>query len=240
MIEDEYDPKDDEVCSADGDAEEEEEGDDEDVEDRVPPPKPDEEKKAGDEGMGAWVYCTQHVRPHSTGWCTVAVADKRPLKAQTQDKAYEETVAIGWPIFNSPEPLQRFEAEILKKFPSAKTELDVPKNRHDGTWWLDVKLDGHPLTVSYRYEREWGVSSTDPSRTVGLGEAADEKYDRMDLALVRSRSLLGLKLFTKEPQTEEEKAVQTGARSCSYCGKPHDKRFETLCSDECKKKDRGE
>jgi len=23
-----------------------------------------------------WVYCNQHLRPHSTGWCSVGVRDK--------------------------------------------------------------------------------------------------------------------------------------------------------------------
>jgi hypothetical protein len=28
-------------------------------------------KLAGDEHLGEWVYCSQHMRPHETGWCTV-------------------------------------------------------------------------------------------------------------------------------------------------------------------------
>jgi hypothetical protein len=27
-------------------------------------------------GKGAWVYCTQHMRPHQTGWCSVSPSDK--------------------------------------------------------------------------------------------------------------------------------------------------------------------
>jgi len=51
--------------------------------------------KAGDEHMGAFVYCKQHCRPHSTGWCTVDAADKVPLKATTRQDAYAEAVRLG-------------------------------------------------------------------------------------------------------------------------------------------------
>ncbi len=52
-------------------------------------------KTAGDDHMGAWVYCMQHHRPHSTGWCTVGPEDKRPLAAQMRDEAYAEVRANG-------------------------------------------------------------------------------------------------------------------------------------------------
>lgn len=52
-------------------------------------------KLAGDEGMGAWVYCKQHVRPHETGWCTVDVRDKVALKALTAEEALAEVEARG-------------------------------------------------------------------------------------------------------------------------------------------------
>lgn len=53
------------------------------------------DKPAGDEHMGLWVYCKQHCRPHSTGWCTVSPEDKVPLKAQTQAEAYIEAKEMG-------------------------------------------------------------------------------------------------------------------------------------------------
>lgn len=55
---------------------------------------------AGDEHMGAFVYCTQHLRPHSTGWCTVAAQDKKPLKATTAEEAYAEVIANGWEVYH--------------------------------------------------------------------------------------------------------------------------------------------
>ena len=32
--------------------------------------------EAQDAVLGSWVYCSQHLRAHTTGWCTVAVLDK--------------------------------------------------------------------------------------------------------------------------------------------------------------------
>ena len=50
-------------------------------------------------GKGRWVYCKSHVRPHTTGWCTVCASNKRLLNATTSDEAYAETRALGLPIF---------------------------------------------------------------------------------------------------------------------------------------------
>jgi hypothetical protein len=32
-----------------------------------------------DKILGDWVYCRQHRRPHTTGWCTVGLWDKLGL-----------------------------------------------------------------------------------------------------------------------------------------------------------------
>jgi hypothetical protein len=56
-------------------------------------------KEAGDEHMGEWVYCSQHVRPHTTGWCTVDPRNKTPLKATTYEDAKEEVRSMGLPIY---------------------------------------------------------------------------------------------------------------------------------------------
>jgi len=47
-------------------------------------------QQTDDRSMGEWVYCAQHLRPHSTGWCTVSVRDKTPLEAIDREAAYEE------------------------------------------------------------------------------------------------------------------------------------------------------
>lgn len=37
-----------------------------------------------------FVYCTQHHRVHSTGWCTVDCLSKVPLLSETEDEANRE------------------------------------------------------------------------------------------------------------------------------------------------------
>ncbi len=48
-----------------------------------------------DAELGEWVYCSQHLRPHTTGWCTVSNEDKVPLAAKTRGEAYAECRAKG-------------------------------------------------------------------------------------------------------------------------------------------------
>lgn len=55
--------------------------------------------EAGDEHLGAFVYCRQHVGPHSTGWCTVDVEDKFPLKATNREAARIECRNKGWRMY---------------------------------------------------------------------------------------------------------------------------------------------
>lgn len=51
-----------------------------------------------------FVFCHQHLRPHSTGWCTVSNADKTPLSGATLDEATAEVRAKGWRIYGDPVP----------------------------------------------------------------------------------------------------------------------------------------
>lgn len=50
-------------------------------------------------GEDAWVYCTQHLRPHSVGWCTVDVRDKVLLKAKNYADAVKECQDMGLTIY---------------------------------------------------------------------------------------------------------------------------------------------
>lgn len=52
-------------------------------------------------GAGAWVYCRQHLRPHTTGWCTVRADEKVPLDVSSQEAAYDECRRRGFEIFDS-------------------------------------------------------------------------------------------------------------------------------------------
>jgi len=48
-------------------------------------------------GRNKWIYCSEHMGPHITGWCTVSARSKRPLEAQNGESAYEECNLRGYP-----------------------------------------------------------------------------------------------------------------------------------------------
>lgn len=52
-----------------------------------------------DVALGEWVYCKGHVGPHATGWCSVSVDQKVPLRATTREEALQESWAIGRHIY---------------------------------------------------------------------------------------------------------------------------------------------
>lgn len=47
----------------------------------------------------AFVYCTQHLSAHATGWCTVSNMCKIPLEAKTIEEAFRECEAKGYHLF---------------------------------------------------------------------------------------------------------------------------------------------
>jgi hypothetical protein len=51
-------------------------------------------------GADAWVYCSQHMRAHQTGWCTVAVRDKIKLDACTANEARDECRVRGLKLYS--------------------------------------------------------------------------------------------------------------------------------------------
>lgn len=62
-----------------------------------------------DSSMGDWVYCCSHLRPHSTGWCSIERSHKIRLgtKGYTADRvtaAYAECRALGLHIFEEKTP----------------------------------------------------------------------------------------------------------------------------------------
>jgi len=50
-------------------------------------------------GRNAWIYCDQHLRPHTTGWCTVPVRNKIKLDADNYTEAVAICVKNNWTIF---------------------------------------------------------------------------------------------------------------------------------------------
>ncbi len=62
-----------------------------------------------DSSMGDWVYCCSHLRPHSTGWCSIEPTHKIRLgtTGYTADRvtaAYAECRALGLHIFQEETP----------------------------------------------------------------------------------------------------------------------------------------
>lgn len=50
-------------------------------------------------GADKWVYCKAHVRPHTTGWCTVPHTEKVLLKSTNYHDARQETKDLGFKIY---------------------------------------------------------------------------------------------------------------------------------------------
>lgn len=50
-------------------------------------------------GPEAYVYCKSHLRPHTTGWCTVSVGFKVALKAKSYEDACKEARQMGFEIY---------------------------------------------------------------------------------------------------------------------------------------------
>lgn len=50
-------------------------------------------------GRNAWIYCDQHLRPHTTGWCTVSSRNKIKLDAGDYTEAVAECIKHGYTIY---------------------------------------------------------------------------------------------------------------------------------------------
>lgn len=65
-------------------------------------PKANLVQGAGDEHMGEWVYCSQHLNVHASGWCTVEPRDKLGLHVETEEEGIEKCKEIGLKLYTSP------------------------------------------------------------------------------------------------------------------------------------------
>ena len=50
-------------------------------------------------GPEAYVYCSQHMRPHTTGWCTVSNRNKTKLAARNFEDALKECEKRGFAVY---------------------------------------------------------------------------------------------------------------------------------------------
>jgi hypothetical protein len=82
--------------------------------------------------------------------------------------------------------IELLEQRIRKRFPNAKTALDRPRNPA-ASWWLDIGVDGHAVTVEWRPLAGFGVSAR--QETV-YGEGSEEAYESDDSAFARIEQLI--------------------------------------------------
>lgn len=51
--------------------------------------------RTDDTSLGKYVYCSAHLRVHTTGWCSVNNGDKIGLKSDTLEEANIEAAEMG-------------------------------------------------------------------------------------------------------------------------------------------------
>lgn len=83
-------------------------------------------------------------------------------------------------------PIQSLEQQVLRRFPSARLVLD-PSDNPAGPWFLDIELGDHRVTVEWRPERGFGVTS---NVGAGYGEGPDEVHPDLESAFRRVLTLL--------------------------------------------------
>jgi len=50
-------------------------------------------------GVGAWVYCDQHMNVHQTGWCSVSARDKVGLGVATVHEGLDKCRELGLALY---------------------------------------------------------------------------------------------------------------------------------------------
>lgn len=78
-------------------------------------------------GKDQWIYCSQHLRAHTTGWCKVSVRDKLGLGVIGQDReaqksAFKKCREFKLEIFEEDKPLRPYLIQRLKRRPASKAE----------------------------------------------------------------------------------------------------------------------
>lgn len=122
-------------------------------------------KLVGDEHLGKFCYCNQHLSPHATGWCTVDLRNKIALKAETIEEAGIECMNNGFQLF------QRERVSILPRDLKANIHsLDTFIERRgpaDGTHRTFVKVkavekvrDVNRTRFLVTHEEAFGVTSS--------------------------------------------------------------------------------
>jgi hypothetical protein len=88
------------------------------------------------------IYCGQHLRSHTVGWCTVALYDKRPLAAQNVEESGDEVRALGLPIYNDTEqPVRGLHNPPFTGRTATCSYCDAPVSEDVNGVWVD-ETDG--------------------------------------------------------------------------------------------------
>lgn len=54
-----------------------------------------------DTKLGKFVYCSQHLAVHHTGWCKVHNRDKTPIHAETLEEAIGKVQLMGLKLYGN-------------------------------------------------------------------------------------------------------------------------------------------
>lgn len=92
--------------------------------------------------------------------------------------------------------IQSLEERVRRRFPAVKTTLD-PASKPAGPWFLDIDLEGQPVTVEWRAGHGFGITS---KRSPGYGEGPDELVPDLETASRRVISLLLARAGTIPPR----------------------------------------
>ncbi len=93
--------------------------------------------------------------------------------------------------------IQVLEQRVRQRFPSAKVSLD-PAEKPTGSWFLDLDLEGYPMTIEWRPRAGFGIVA---KRESGYGEGVDVVLPDLESAVRRVFGLLLAKSKTSPPST---------------------------------------
>lgn len=92
--------------------------------------------------------------------------------------------------------IERLSDQLKERFPTASLAMD-PAEVPDGSWWLDVELQGHRVVIEWRPKAGFGIST--PSGD-DYDTGADEIYDTASAAFHRVKELLLGQTKTARPE----------------------------------------
>jgi hypothetical protein len=116
----------------------------------------------------------------------------------------------------------QLKADLLTELPGLSANLDEPMDPQ-GKWWIDLKYQGHCVTVEWMPSIGFGVSAPTPETVVGYGEGPEEALHSLAETRDRVLYLLKYKTYTQPPlhvllrekqaQEESKKRKQDPLRS---------------------------